>query len=68
MYPDSRNGGWAEADGATTSAVISIAMNTATERRVLMLDNLARQRLGSQGNPCSALRGAGPGGWQTVRR
>jgi len=37
------------ADGATVSAVISIAMNTATERRrVLMIDNLAVRRSGSQ--------------------
>jgi len=60
------------AEGATMSpvrAVISIAMNTATERRrVLMLDNLARRRAGPEDNPGSALRGTAACGWQTGRR
>jgi hypothetical protein len=39
---DNRKGDCAVADGATSSAVISIASSTASERTLLMLDNLIR--------------------------
>jgi len=58
---DSRDGGCPAADGATTSAVISIAINAATERTVRMLDNLDPQRFESQGQliECTARRHPG---------
>jgi hypothetical protein len=59
MDVDSRNGGCAAADGATSNAVISIAMNAAAERTLLMLDNVALRRSGSQ---------TARSGWQTGRR
>ncbi|BBX45384.1 hypothetical protein MCOO_13990 [Mycobacterium cookii] len=71
---DSRNGGCAAADGATSNAVISIATNTATERTVRMLDNVVPATIPALGpkdrpdNPAHPLHGGHEQSWQTRRR